>query len=300
MKITNKHNLPEPIVKALSHDSYDKGNSNRSITQLIDAPRISILAKEHDDKIEKDVSEMLWSVFGNSVHSMFEKGADSVQDISEERLFVECEGWTISGAIDLQTVDYGGIAISDYKCTSVWSVIFGKVEWEKQLNGYAWLVRHAKGKTVTRLQIVAVLRDWNWRDAKNRPSDYPQAPLVIVDVPLWTNEKQDEYFTGRVKLHQSAEYSNLTNGTLPDCSAEERWEKKPSYAVKNGTNKRAVRVLQSEEEAEKFIRQRGLSKKHWVEKREGESTRCEQNYCNVADYCDQFKRMQNESISKSG
>ena len=57
-------------------------------------------------------------MLGTAVHKVFEDySGDDV--ISEERLFVDVDGWTISGAIDLQD-DEGP---SDYKCTSVWAVI---------------------------------------------------------------------------------------------------------------------------------------------------------------------------------
>ena len=45
MKVTNKFNLPQPVVTALTQDNYDSGGSHRSITQLIDSPRVSILRK---------------------------------------------------------------------------------------------------------------------------------------------------------------------------------------------------------------------------------------------------------------
>ena len=53
MNITNDHNLPSLIVDALTTDTYSKGNSNRSVTQLIDAPRIGVLFTEHEDSIDK-------------------------------------------------------------------------------------------------------------------------------------------------------------------------------------------------------------------------------------------------------
>jgi hypothetical protein len=73
MKITNKHNLPEPIYRALTEDNYSRGNSDLSVTQLIDSPRIRILKHRHNDEITEDASEMLWSVLGTAVHTMFEQ-----------------------------------------------------------------------------------------------------------------------------------------------------------------------------------------------------------------------------------
>ena len=38
MKFTNHMRLSEPIVKALSHDSYDSAGSDLTATQIIDSP----------------------------------------------------------------------------------------------------------------------------------------------------------------------------------------------------------------------------------------------------------------------
>ena len=84
MKITNHHNLSAPIVEALSRDDYTRGASHRSVTQLIDSPRIRILRERHWDELTEDVSEKMWSVLGTAVHRIFEDYAgDDV--ISEER-----------------------------------------------------------------------------------------------------------------------------------------------------------------------------------------------------------------------
>ena len=57
---------------------------------------------------------------------------------------------------------------------------------------------------VTGLSICAVLRDWNKRDAANR-ADYPQSPVTIVDIPLWSSGDRLSYIHDRVRLHQEAQ-----------------------------------------------------------------------------------------------
>jgi len=283
VKITNNHNLAAPIVKALSRDDYTRGNSHRSVTQLIDSPRVRILRERHWDSLEEDISEKLWSVLGTAVHKVFEdhSGEDV---ISEERLFVEVDGWVISGAIDLQDAD----GPSDYKCTSVWAVIHEKVEWEYQLNAYAWLMRHAKGVHSKKLSIIAVMRDWNRRQAESS-NDYPQAPIATLDIPMWSDEEQDAFMDHRIGLHKDAEFRNLVDERLPDCTDEERWTKPSTYAVKKGTNKRALRVFDSQDEAQSYIEQNELDNKHHIEHRLGEYTRCAGNWCRVAEFCDQWQ-----------
>ena len=239
MKITNHHNLSPPIVKALSRDDYTRGKSHRSVTQLIDSPQVRILRERHWDDLTEDVSEKMWTVLGTAVHRIFEDHAgDDV--ISEERLFVEVDDWVISGAIDLQ--DARGIV--DYKCTSVWSVIHDKIEWELQLNAYAWLMRHAKGVSPKELRIVAVMRDWNRRQAESDAS-YPQAPIAELPITRWSDSDQDKYMEGRIALHQFAEFRNFSDESLPPCTDAERWTRPTTYAAKKTTQKRALKVFDS-------------------------------------------------------
>ena len=124
MNITNKHNLPLVVVDALTFDSYSRGESDISITQIIDSPRVSLLQREHADEIEQDAVDFIWSRFGTSVHEMFERSTQGGDCLSEERLFVDVNGWKLSGAIDLQQETPDGIIVSDYKVTSAWSVMY--------------------------------------------------------------------------------------------------------------------------------------------------------------------------------
>jgi hypothetical protein len=286
MRVTNNHNLPEPIYRALTQDNYSRGNSDLSVTQLIDSPRIRILKHRHNDEITEDASEMLWSVLGTAVHTMFEQHEPDGH-VVEERLFAEVDDWVISGAIDLQRSESDGtITILDYKCTSVWSVIFGKIEWVKQLNFYGWLAeKNYPDKPVSGLKIVAVLRDW--QRSKAGEDNYPEAPIVIVDIPLWSPEERERYVRDRVKAHQDADWIDFDGEQpLPFCSDEERWKKADRYAVKKKGAKRAVRVLDSEEDALAFIGdQSGLE----IELRAGQFTRCKDNWCRVAQWCEQYE-----------
>jgi len=293
LQITNRFNLPEIVVEALTKDTYTKGDSVRSITTLIDSPQIRILQEEHDDDITQDVTDFLWARFGTAMHDMFEKAAADLtsdkegQIISEERLYFEKHNWKISGAIDLQQVSSDGVIISDYKVTSAWSVIFDKKEWHSQLNAYAWLVRHAKKIPVKQLRIIAILRDWLRRKAEES-RDYPSSPITIINIPMWSDAEQDIYMNSRINLHQSAEFDYLaTDDPLPLCSPKERWQKSTTYAAMKKKRVRAIKLFDSMEDAEKHVEK--LGKDHYVQTREGLNTRCEQDWCRVSQWCEQFK-----------
>ena len=168
-----------------------------------------------------------------------------------------------------------------------------KVEWELQLNAYAWLMRHAKQRHSKRLRIIAVMRDWNRRMADNS-SDYPQAPIATIDVPLWSERDQNDYMAERISLHQEAEFANIVGDRLPECTGVERWTRSAKYAAKKTTNKRALKVFDSMEDAEAFLEKRGHANSKWheVEVRPGMHVRCDQNWCRVAEFCDQWQEQE--------
>ena len=297
MKITNKFGMPQPFVDFAINDKYSKGKADISITSLIDSPRVRIMKNVYDNDIEVDAVDMVWALFGTAVHSVLEQSNSSKNIINEERLYASHNGWIISGALDRQEIKNNTASIIDYKVTSVWSVIYGKPEWEKQLNCYSWLFKknntHNQIK-VGSLKICAILRDWNRRDAE-RKENYPQAPIVFVDIPIWDDDVIDKYISDRISMHQEAQVNYDLNKDLPLCSNEEMWKKEDTWAVKKKGQKRALRVLDSEEEAIKYIEWHNETDKAYTKKtdleiefRGGEYTRCG-NYCSVAEFCQQYK-----------
>jgi hypothetical protein len=56
MKITNKQNLPPPVVALLTRNFYTKGASQYSATELMSPPQIRRLREQYDDQIEVDVT----------------------------------------------------------------------------------------------------------------------------------------------------------------------------------------------------------------------------------------------------
>ena len=296
MKITNNFGMPQPFVDFAINDKYSKGKADISVTSLIDSPKIRLMKDKYDDQIEVDAVDMVWALFGTAVHSVLEKSKQSDDIITEERLYKEVDGWVLSGAIDRQEFvsnDDGSrtVNIIDYKVTSVWSVIYGKPEWENQLNCYAYL---ASKTNVGSLKICAILRDWNRRDAEKK-EDYPKAPIVFVDIPLWDKSKTEEYIKDRIRIHQEAQISFDLNEDVGLCSDEDMWKKNDTWAVKKKGQKRAIRVLDSEEEANNYIDWHNETDQVYTKKtdleiefRSGEYTRCG-NYCSVADFCKQYK-----------
>jgi hypothetical protein len=287
MKLTNKHNIPETFVNVLRRPTYSKGKAHLSATQILNSPKIVGLTKKFEDELEQDVSDMVWSLFGSAIHGVLEHGKDD-NHLVEERLHATLEGWRISGAIDLQILDgQGGVAIRDYKTTSAWAVMNEKVEWEQQLNIYAWLLESVKKDlTVTDLGIVAIIRDWSRREASKNP-DYPQAPVKEIPIKLWPYQEREEYISHRLSLHSACEFAMETGEDLPDCTPEEMWERPTTYAIKKKGGVRAIKVYEIKEEAEAALD----PKTQELEVRLGSRIRCE-NFCSVNTYCQQWRDYQ--------
>ena len=284
MILTNKYNLPQTFVNVVERPTYTKGKAHISATELLNSPRIVQLKNKYDDQIVTDVSDMIWSIIGTAIHGVLEQGKDP-NHIVEQRLHEVLDGWHISGAIDLQIVHDSGIKINDYKNVGVWSVMNEKAEWEQQLNIYAWLVEKVKKTPVIELAIIAIIRDWNRRDAKTRQG-YPQSQVVTIPVNLWSMDEREEFIRSRIHLHSEALFATDTGEVLPLCTAGEMWEKPTTYAVKKEGAARAKSVHAEKEEAEEALEKAG--KGYILEVREGERTRCA-NFCPVSEFCDQYQ-----------
>lgn len=283
MKITNKLGLPETIVNALKRPTYTKGGAHMSATELLSPPRMVQLRIANADAIEMDAADMVWSLVGTAMHGVLEHGKGD-DHIVEQRMHTEIDGWSISGAVDLQTIKEESITISDYKTTGVWAVMNEKKEWEQQLNIYAWLIERVKKSPVDAIEIVAFIRDWKRRDSETK-KDYPDAPVKVIPIELWPYEKREAFVKERIHLHAEAMFAAQTGSDLPLCSADDCWEKPTTYAVKKSGGVRANKVFYKRVEAEAYLAE--LGDKYEIEVREGERTRC-QNYCNVRDFCSQW------------
>jgi hypothetical protein len=277
MKLTNTSGLPEALVQAVKNDPYSKGDSEFSVTELISPPRQAALKAKHTHEIEEDVEDRLYSLYGQITHLILERANRNA--IAEKRYFGTIAGARVSAQVD--TLDLEGGILSDWKFTTAYKFKANSAippEWEMQLNFQLELLRQ-NGLDAKHLQIVGLIRDFSKLEAK-RSYDYPQKSVQIMPIDLWSREQTVRVFSDRVNLHRQARV------TLPLCSDEDRWAKPTKYAVMRAGQVRAVKLFDSQAEAESYVKEgKNLS----VETRPGELTRCE-NYCNVAQFCEQFQK----------
>lgn len=285
MRVTNKFGVPAPLVTLASREYYSKGAAQYSVTELLSPPRMRRLREQHEEHIEQDVTDLMWSMLGSALHVVMERG-QTENHITEERLFAELDGATISGAIDLQQETDGGVIITDYKFTSAWAVMREKREWVEQLNLYKWLVETVKKRTVVGLQVCAFIRDFNRHESKE---GYPAAPIQVIQIPMWSTDEAEQFVRRRLDLHKDAKFCQDLGSTLPECSPEERWQSETTYAVKRDGRKTAIRVFTTEQEAKDLAEK----EKGYVEVRPGEDRRCS-GFCPVAQWCDQFAATQRQ------
>ena len=286
MNYTNELGLPAPLAAALTKDTYSRGDASYSATGLLRPPRMAALFDDPDNIMFRDVSENLWTLFGTAVHSILEDSKHP-DFVTEERLYCSVSGVKLSGAIDVQHIQKDGTRVlQDYKTRKAYGVMNNDSD-EKQLNIYAYIA-HKNGIKVSGLQIINFVKDWSRHEAERKP-DYPPQDIFIQNIPLWPIEQTEAFVTERIAAHEEARAGNL-----PDCTDEERWLRDDKFAVMKEKRVRAVRVFDSQEEAETFIAAQKDADKHTIDHRRGQPIRCEQ-FCDVADYCDQFATFKQEN-----
>lgn len=266
---TNIHGLPDAFVAAVLNDPYT-GGGDISVTKLIDAPKRRTLYRQHKDSVVEDVSERVWALMGQAVHTVLERAQTSA--IVEERLYAEVNGWKLSGQFD--RMHLADRVMQDWKVCSVYKA-GGDESWTRQQNILRWLA-HKNGYEIDRLQIVAIFRDWKRSEAQRR-DDYPRQAVQIIELPVWTLEQTESYIAERISLHQRSDM-----GEDIECNEEERWYSGTSYALMKDGGKRAKKVVP-------ILADLGeIPAGHHVVERPGRNRRCEE-YCEVAPFCAQYQ-----------
>jgi len=287
MKITNRHGLPDPLVRAVAWSDRDREGCDYTVTELLRPARIAALERKHADELEEDASDRIWALMGSAGHEVLRRSAQA--GFAEERAIAEVLGKKVGGQID-----YCKDSIWDYKFTSVWAVKDGpRKEWEDQLNCYRWLALQY-GVHIEKLTIVAILRDWSKLEA-GRDASYPQSQVKVFDLPLWSPERALAFIEERIKVHEAAKE------TLPLCTSEETWERPTKWAVVKRGATRAVKLYDTPQEASRHIL---AAEDHRLlaERRPGSHPRCA-DYCSVSKFCEQYqewKRTCSEALDSSG
>lgn len=290
MKLTNKFNLPEPFVAAVSSDDYERGDAEFTSTELIKPSRILAYTRKYWDDIVEDVSDRVWAFQGQTKHIVLERIARSnpARYIVEKRLETIMPGTKAKISAQFDLFDKQELTLYDWKETSVWKFMIGDTEeWEQQANINLYLMR-IHDYTVKSLINIAMLKDWKIREARfGRKEDYPKCAVHVMPLPMWSIGQAQSYINEKVEKHR-AEMANP-----PVCTKKERWQRDATFAVMRTDRKRAIPggLCDSRDRAEAVMMHHmkiappGDAKKFYIETRNAEPVRC-LDFCAVQIYCD--------------
>jgi hypothetical protein len=274
-------------MKAVSTERHN-AEGCLSATTLIQGVKQIILTDRHWEELEDDVSDRIWAVFGQAVHALLEHEGEN--DFTEQQMDYQVDGITVTGRIDNYDMRNG--IIGDYKTASVHKVKFGDFnDWYLQGMIYAWLLSKNKFP-VDRCRFTALLKDHSKTEAK-RDYQYPKLPVYIYEFPVTA---QGLFKTGifiKNKVNRYKQLLELDDDAIPPCSPEERWDRPPKFAVMKNGLKRAVRLFDEEDEAERLASEKGAG--HYVEHRPGEPVKC-RSFCLCRDFCNFYR----ESLPGTG
>ena len=270
-------NLPEQIVNAVKKDDYNN-NGTYSATTLLKDPKEIILFNRHKDEITEDVSEHVYSLLGTSVHYILEKAEEGENQFKEERLYYKFGDDTISGKFDFYDMEEE--MLGDYKVTTVYKYLLGDNEhYRFQLLTYAYLLRK-NGFPCKGGRIYQIFRDWQRSKAKFDKS-YPQKPVNVITFRFY--DKDFAYIENEIqqRLANIHKYEDFADDEIPICSKENRWATDDKFAVMKKGRKSAMRVLNSKEEAEGWMKNNGGE---FIQERPAESRKCV-DYCSCCEFC---------------
>ena len=287
MIITNVYDFPQAFVNAISIDHEYKPNEYRA-TSMLKGFKELLLTRRHDNKIMVDVSDMVWSIFGTAVHNLFKEQKETDSELKEERLRTQIGNYILTGQPDLYC--YKTQTLTDYKTTSVWKIIHKSYDdWYRQMYIYSFLLSEYNFP-VKEARIIPFLKDHSKTTAL-RDADYPQHPTFPITFPI--TDKDIEYtkawLTERFSLIKK--YESLPDDEIPVCTEEERWYTGDKYAVTKEGRKSAVRLLDTEEEAKQYIKDKIKEsdlKKISIVKRKGVDNKCT-GYCYCNKFCNYYK-----------
>lgn len=294
--------LGQAVHVVLERAGKDQGAERRKLDDAI-ALVESLLSEPYDPDLHREgdaleravdpVGAVLTSLYG--LRERYDPNPQPFRTFVEERWEIPILGWRVAARCDHLTLDDDG-TLTDYKVSSVWSVKEGaKPEWVAQLNVTRYCGTVDKGLRPKNLQATVIARDWRKNERLRYGDDYPPYQIATVPVPYWSDDECLAYLEDRVAAHQNAQLALAAAAPLPECSAEERWEKPTIYAVMKTGRKTAVRLYQDRTLAEKHAEtDRALS----VTVRPGESTRCAQ-YCDALAVCEQGQRILKDLAAKA-
>jgi hypothetical protein len=286
-----------PIYDAIQvhRNEYDSGDTDYSVTTLLDPPRVVHLNKRHVKDVDLWIQDLMHSFDGTASHAYLEYCLNKVDGgakyTCEERFGATILNRKVSGAYDIYwSADK---SLWDLKKTSTWKAMFGsKDDWTAQQNMYRYLIWFHKKIELKHLNIMAWFRDWSKYNKMRYGRDYPVHPIMMYRLSNWDFGDTYNFMEERVQLLK--DHENTKDDDLPLCSFKDMWCSPDKVAVKSKKRKNALRVCDDQAAASKWMADL-LGKpdcKHkradlYYDVRRSERIRCE-SWCPVNTYCNQY------------
>ena len=265
-----------------------------SVTTLLSSPREVQLLKRHKSELpERSVNNRLATFIGNAIHNAIEDSVRNADNfLVEYRMEFEEEvnGRKVKIAGTCDMYDKVNKRLLDHKTTTTFMYTAGlKPEWVAQLNTYAYLLRR-QGFEVETLTVHCIYKDWRPSAGRYKEGEYPESPIMEFNFKPWPDDVAKEFYERKLKEHVDAE--PIKDDALPECDETHTWSKPSSYAVYKPGAAKAIRLLPTLKEAERYIKNKRLDGCK-IEHRVGERTKCEK-YCQAAPFCNQFQKWKRE------
>lgn len=327
MQYTNNNNISLPMAVWLVADDYDHETAKKydkyiSATGLLKSPRQFILSKRvmrENKGIVMDLNDLSAARLGQSTHTAIQEAweseklpdylkllgipesvsrriivnpspdqlkPDSIPVYFEQRAVKQINGWSVGGQFD---AIFAG-ALTDYKTTSVYTMIKGRNDDKYTLQGsiYRWL--NPLLITEDHINIQFVFKDWQ-RTRSLNTAGYPKAPIVEQRYPL-NSVKETELFI-KSKLRLIDMQMDLPEEELDLCTDDDLW-RDPSewkyYANKDKTARATKAGFETLEAAESY-RLDNITKNpnSIVIEHRGKAKACK--WCPAAEGCSQYKAL---------
>ena len=320
MRITNQHGLSLPLALWLLNDEYDYNPDPNyiSVTTLLKSVKQIILKRRVQvSDLEMDISELIPSRLGSSIHDSMEKawinpaaslrklgyGEDVINALSVNPTPGTLQDHQIPIYLEqraTRTIDIGGRKITiggkfdqvldghifDGKSTSVWSYLSGDKDEDHSLQGsmYRWL--NPEIVTSDTMTIMFVFTDWQRAMTKSR-ADYPKIRAVDKEIKLKSLADTETFI--RTKAGTVFDLMNAPEKDLPPCNDKELWRSAPTfkyYADPTKTDGRSTKNFDDAASANAFwkVEKQGRGV---VITNPGEVKACA--YCAAYDICEQRK-----------
>lgn len=284
MKVTNRLHLPAAFVQAVSVERHNKAGCY-SATTLNKGTKEIILQERHWDEFTVDAADNVWAVFGTAVHAILEQYNDG--NFHEEKFDIAVGNYSrVTGIVDSYDMERG--IICDWKTASVYKVMKGDfADWHRQGMTYAWLLKQ-NGLDVRRCRFIALLKDHSKSKAKT-DATYPQSPVFVYEFEVTPEELTATGDRIKAKVQDIEAAEQTADDDIDPCTAEERWCDGDKYAVMKNGRKTAVRVFDTQADADACAGELGNS--HYVEHRPAVSRKCG-DYCLCKDFCNFYRQEQ--------